>query len=251
MAQRGNILLTGAAGAIGRAVASLLSAAGERLILVDRNEPALEALARACPGAVALCADACNATQMSEACRTAAAGGLSAVILAAGIEGPVGFLEDGGEEAFDEVMTANVKSVWLGLKYSLPVMKQQRSGSIVALSSISGVMASPMLSSYAASKHAVVGLVRTAAREAAAFNVRVNALCPAPVESDMMRRIDAGLSAKAPERLGGAADAAKRVPMQRYATATEVAGAAAFLCSDASTYCNGTTFMVDGAISCR
>jgi len=251
MENRGNIVITGAAGAIGRAAARVLSADGYRLLLVDRNEEDLTRMAADYPTSVQFVADATNAAHVAEVFRQASAGSLDGVILAAGIEGPVGNFEDCDDEAFATVMLVNVKSVWLGIKYGLQVMKPQRSGSIVALSSISGVMAAPMLAPYAASKHAVVGLVRTAAREAAAFNVRVNALCPAPVDSDMMRRIDTDLSEKFPQRLGGGADAAKLVPMQRYATPDEVARAAAFLCSDASSYCTGSTFMVDGGISCR
>jgi NAD(P)-dependent dehydrogenase (short-subunit alcohol dehydrogenase family) len=247
MEYRGNIVMTGAAGAIGRAMAKLLYAEGYRLLLVDRDAGALEVLAAECPGSTSHVAQASDATQMAAV--FAAAGSLDAVILAAGIEGPVGVLEDCAEDAFDEVLRVNVKGVWLGMKFALPLMKAQRRGSIVALSSISGVMAAPLLAPYAASKHAVVGLVRSAAREAAAHNVRVNALCPAPVDSQMMTRIDAGLAAAAPGR--AETDAAKRVPMQRYARTEEVARAAVFLCSDASSYCNGSTFMVDGAITCR
>jgi NAD(P)-dependent dehydrogenase (short-subunit alcohol dehydrogenase family) len=251
MEHRGNIIITGAAGAIGRAVTSLLAAEGHRLFLVDRDEPGLQSMAARHPSAVPMLADVADAAQMAAVVGRASPGGLSAVILAAGTEGPVGALEDCDEEEFDAVMHLNVKSVWLGLKLCLPVMKHQGCGSIVALSSISGVMAAPMLSAYAASKHAVVGLVRSAAREAASFNVRVNALCPAPVDSDMMRRIDGALSEKFPARLAGGSDAAKLVPLQRYATVDEVAQAAVFLCSDASSYCTGSTFMVDGGISCR
>lgn len=251
MDKRGNIVITGAVGAIGRATTQLLFAEGYRLFLVDRNERGLRSLADECPGSVPLAVDVTNPESVAHAFHQASAPRLDAAVLAVGIEGPVGPIEDCADEAFDAVMAGNVKSVWLGLKCSLKIMKPQKHGSIVALSSIAGVMASPMLGAYAASKHAVVGLVRSAAREAAAYNVRVNALCPAPVESDMMRRIDGDLSARFPDRLGGAADASKLVPMQRYATPQEVARAAAFLCSDASSYCTGSTFMVDGGISCR
>jgi NAD(P)-dependent dehydrogenase (short-subunit alcohol dehydrogenase family) len=247
----GKIIITGAAGAIGRATARLLCAEGYGLILVDRDEDGVRRIAAECPGSMPVAADATVAGSIADVFGQASEGRLSAVVLAAGTEGPVGPLEECADDAFDEVMTLNVKSVWLGLKSSLIVMKRQRYGSIVVLSSISGVMAAPMLAPYAASKHAVVGLVRSAAREGAPYNVRVNALCPAPVDSDMMRRIDGNLSERFPDRLGGSADASKRVPMQRYATVQEVARAALFLCSDASSYCTGSAFMVDGGISCR
>jgi NAD(P)-dependent dehydrogenase (short-subunit alcohol dehydrogenase family) len=251
METRGNIIITGAAGTIGREAARLMFAEGFRLILVDRDEQSVTALAAEYAGSLAIAADASNAAAVADAFDRAAGAPLDAVILAAGTEGPVGPIEECSDDAFDAVMALNVKSVWLGLKHGLKKMKPQRRGSIVALASISGVMAAPLLAPYAASKHAVVGLVRTAAREAAAYNVRVNALCPAPVDSDMMRRIDGNLSARYPDRLGGRADASKLVPMERYATPQEIARAAMFLCSDASSYCTGSAFMVDGGISCR
>ena len=251
MDKRGNLVITGAGGTIGSACARLLFEEGYQLFLVDRDAEAVNRLAAGLPESVPIAADATNAVSIAEVFRRASAGRLDAVVLAAGVEGPVGCIEDCSDDAFDAVMALNVRSVWLGLKNALRIMKQQRGGSIVALSSISGVMASPMLAPYAASKHAVVGLVRTAAREAAAHDVRVNAVCPAPVDSPMMQRIDAGLGKKFPERLGGRSDASRSVPMQRYATADEIARSIAFLCSSASGYCTGSTFMVDGGISCR
>jgi NAD(P)-dependent dehydrogenase (short-subunit alcohol dehydrogenase family) len=249
--KRGNLIITGAAGDIGRETARLLSEQGFRLFLVDRDEVGVNLMAADLPNSVPIAADAAHAESMAEVVQRASIGRLDAMVLAAGTEGPLGPLEDCSDDAFDEVMALNVRSVWLGLKHCLPTMKRQRGGSIVVLSSISGVMASPLLAPYAASKHAVVGLVRTAAREAAAYNVRVNAVCPAPVASEMMRRIDAGLAKNFPERLGGASDASKSVPMQRYAAPAEIAQSIAFLCSDASSYCSGSAFMVDGGISCR
>jgi NAD(P)-dependent dehydrogenase (short-subunit alcohol dehydrogenase family) len=251
MADLGAALITGAAGTIGSTVARLMAARGHPVVLVDRDETALWSLAASIKGATAIVADLARADEVATLFRQPFAGGLAAVILATGTEGPVGLLEDCPEDQFDAVMSLNVKSVWLGLRESLRIMKQQGNGSVVVLSSISSVMAMPMLSPYAASKHAVMGLVRTAAREAAAAGVRVNAVCPAPVESGMMKRIDGALQAHFPERLRGAADASKSVPLQRYARPSEVADAIAYLCSDAASYCTGMAFMVDGGISCR
>lgn len=251
MSEAPTAIITGAAGTIGRASAHLLAHRGYRLVLVDRDETALFALSAAIEGATTVVADVTRAADAADLFRRPFAEGLAAVILATGIEGPVGLLEDCSEDQFDAVMTLNVKSIWLGLKESLRLMKPQGRGSIVVLSSISGVMGMPMLSPYAASKHAVMGLVRTAAREAAGCGVRVNAVCPAPVQSDMMKRIDAALRERFPERLQGRPDASQSVPMQRYATPGEVAEAIAYLCSDAASYCTGSAFMVDGGISCR
>jgi len=251
MGEAPSAIITGAAGTIGGASARLLAERGYRLALVDRDEAALAALAATIESATPVVADLTRAADVVDLFRRPFAGGLGAVVLATGVEGPVGLLEDCPEDQFDAVMTLNVKSVWLALKESLRLMKPQGRGSIVVLSSISGVAAAPMLSSYAASKHALMGLVRTAAREAAGYGVRVNAVCPAPVESDMMKRIDGALLERFPERLQGRPDASRSVPMQRYATPAEVAAAIAYLCSDDSSYCSGSAFMVDGGVTCR
>jgi NAD(P)-dependent dehydrogenase (short-subunit alcohol dehydrogenase family) len=251
MEQKNNLIVIGAAGTIGNAAVELMADRFRKVFLLDLNEAALDKLVKNIPNAEAVVASALDPRAVADIFTAAAFGGLDAAILAVGTEGPVTALEDCSDEEFDNVMNLNVKTVWLGLKNALKIMKPQCQGSIVALSSISGVIGMPQLSPYAASKHAVMGLVRTAAREAASSNVRVNAVCPAPVESDMMRRIDGALSEKFPARLHGQPDASKSVPMQRYARPSEVAEAIAYLCSDASSYITGSAFMVDGGISCR
>jgi NAD(P)-dependent dehydrogenase (short-subunit alcohol dehydrogenase family) len=247
----GNLIITGAAGTIGRAVAKLLAPQYNELFLLDRNASILKEISDELPNSVPISMDVLDNVALETAFLRASRGRLAAVVLAVGVEGPIGHLEDCLETDFDNVMNLNVKSVWLGLKQSLGIMKPQGGGSVVVLSSISGVMGAPMLAPYSASKHAVMGLVRTAAREAAAFGVRVNAVCPAPVSSDMMRRIDQALQERFPERLGGRRDAVSSVPMQRYAEPEEIARSIAFLCSPESSFCSGSAFMVDGGMSCR
>lgn len=242
------VIITGAAGTIGRAAAQLLHQQGWALMLADRDAARLEALAKTLPGSRTLCLDVADAKAVKQLFESVGTD-LFAVVLAAGIEGPIGALEYCADEAFEEVMRANVLSVWLGLKHALPILKKAGRGSIVALSSISGVQGAAMMSPYAASKHAVTGLVRSAAREAASSAVRINALCPGPVASDMMNRIDTERSQSHPELLGGRKDASHAVPMQRYAKPEEIAQMIAFLCSDASSYTTGATLMVDGGIT--
>jgi len=241
MAEHSSVLITGAAGEIGRAAAELLASRGCSLVLVDHDAEAVSALAARLRGATAVAADMLDARRVA-AVFDDAAPRLGAVVLAVGTEGPIGPLETCDDAAFARSMTVNVTSAWLGLKHALRVLKPKGAGSIVALSSISGVMASPMMGAYAAGKHAVMGLVRTAAREAAGTGVRVNAVCPGPADSEMMRRIDTRL---------GRPDAAQSVPMKRYAAPAEIAETIAFLCSDASRYSTGGAFMVDGGYSCR
>lgn len=241
MAEPSSVLITGAAGVIGRAAAKLLSAQGYPLILVDRDAAAVAAVAASLPRVSSMCGDATDPDDMA-AIFAKAAPDLGSVVLAVGTEGPIGLLEACADADFHRTMNLNLTSVWLGLKEALKVLKPKGRGSIVVLSSISGTMGMPMMSAYAASKHAVLGLVRSAAREAAASGVRINAVCPGPAASDMMRRIDEGL-----DRV----DAAKSIPMQRYAEPEEIAQMIAFLCSDASSYSTGSSFMLDGGYGCR
>jgi meso-butanediol dehydrogenase / (S,S)-butanediol dehydrogenase / diacetyl reductase len=241
MPEPSSVLITGAAGVIGRAAAKLLSAQGYPLILVDREAAAVESLAASLGRASWMSGDATNAGDLATIFAKAGPD-LGSVVLAVGAEGPVGAIEDCDDDDFHRTMTLNVTSVWLGLKAALKVLKPKGRGSIVVLSSISGSMGMPMMSAYAASKHAVLGLVRSAAREAASSGVRINAVCPGPAVSDMMRRIDDGL---------GRADAAKSIPMQRYAEPAEIAQMIAFLCSDASSYSTGSSFTLDGGYGCR
>ncbi len=243
-------VITGALGTIGRNSAKKLSAAGHSLLLIDRNEEGLKNLSQELPNCAWNALDITNPEAVKNLFDKIA-GEIESVILCAGIEGPIGNFEDIDDQEFQKVMSVNVFGVWLCMKYALRALKARKSGSIVALSSISGTKGMPTMSPYCASKHAVIGLVRTAAREAAAFNVRVNAVCPGPVASEMMTRIDASLLENNPERFKGRADASASVPMQRYARPEEIADMILFLCSDASSYVTGTTLMVDGGLTCR
>jgi NAD(P)-dependent dehydrogenase (short-subunit alcohol dehydrogenase family) len=236
-----SVLITGAAGAIGRATANLLSQQGYPLVLVDSDAQAVETLSKTLDHASWIAGDATRAAEMAAIFQNAAAE-LGGVVLAVGFEGPVGKLEECDDDDFHRTMTLNVTSVWLGLKEALKVLKPKGKGSIVVVSSISGTMGAPMMSAYSASKHAVLGLVRSAAREAAASGVRINAVCPGPASSNMMRRIDEGL---------GRGDAVKSIPMQRYAEPDEIARMISFLCSDGSSYSTGSSFMLDGGYGCR
>jgi NAD(P)-dependent dehydrogenase (short-subunit alcohol dehydrogenase family) len=249
------ILITGATGVIGRTTAQLACEQHGSVFLVDLEGDGLSRLAATLPaGQVAwLAADVTDAAQVRQAFAAAEArfGAIDGAVLAAGIEGPVGLIEDCADDAFDAVIAVNVRGVWLSLKRCLALMKPRGTGSVVMLSSISGVGGAPRLAPYAMSKHAVLGLMRTAAREAAASGVRVNAVCPGPVESDMMSRINASLNSRSSDEPAGRCDPAASLPMGRYALPEEVAQMIVFLCSNASSYCSGGTYMVDGGYSAR
>ncbi len=142
-------------------------------------------------------------------------------------------LAEGEEEQFDRIMGANVKGVWLCMKLQLRQMLKQGNGAIVNVSSVSGLVGAPNRAIYAASKHAVVGLTRSAAAEYAREGIRINALCPGAVKTP--RTADAQLAA--PE------------PMGRFAEAAEIANAALWLCSEQASYVNGHELVVDGGFT--
>ena len=131
-------------------------------------------------------------------------GGLDACVLAAGIAGPVGPAADASDEALIEVFDVNVIAIFRMLRAVLPIMREREAGRVVALASGAGLGAAPYTAPYAASKHAVIGLVRSVAVEEAAAGISVNAVCPGLVESPMLSSIQAGLALPSPARAPGA-----------------------------------------------
>lgn len=162
----------------------------------------------------------------------------------AGIDGEVNLTQDYSEEVFDQVMAVNVKGVFLGMKYVIP--KIQDGGSIVITSSIAGLIGVEGMVAYHASKHATIGIMRTAAKEVAGRRIRVNTVHPGFVDSPMMRNIEKGInpgdSAQAQHNLE------KLVPFGRYARPEDVSKMVAFLFSDDSSYSTGSRFVTDGGV---
>ncbi|MEO0469263.1 MAG: SDR family NAD(P)-dependent oxidoreductase, partial [Bacteroidota bacterium] len=174
-------------------------------------------------------------------------GGLHIFFANAGVGGTPTLFWELEEKDFDFVMNVNTKAIWLGMKASMPAMMQSGGGSFISTSSLAGVMGSPKASVYSASKHAVVGLMKSAAGEAARFNIRYNSIHPGPIETDMVRDLEKSISRKDPDK--GMAFLTGRIPMRRYGTADEVADLALFLASDDSKYITGCSLRIDGGMS--
>lgn len=241
-------VITGGAGGIGRAAGLRFAAEGADVLLVDLDEESLkEAVSSAGSnrvsyfvGDVTKAAD--NAAMIE--CATERYGGVDVFLANAGIEGDVKPIVDYDEARFEQVLNVNVKGVFLGLKSAFPAMQARGGGSVVITSSVAGVGGTAGLSAYVTSKHAVIGLMRSAAREGAPMNIRVNTVNPSPVETRMMRSLEEGM-------LPGAADAAKEniaasIPMQRYGSPEEIAQVMLFLASDDSSWVTGSVYMADG-----
>lgn len=246
-------IITGGAGGIGLQAGRLFAQEGAKVLLVDLHENALkEAVQTIGSDAVRYCA--ADVTQPDQTQRYIQAaveqfGGVDILLANAGIEGEVKPITDYAIDTFDQVMAVNVRGVWLGLKYAAPEIDKRGGGSIVITSSVAGVRGAAGVSAYIASKHAVIGLMRTAALEMAKMKIRVNTVNPAPVDTRMMRSLEKGFEPDDPGRAKEMVSA--MVPLQRYADPVEVARIMLFLASDESSYCSGGVYMVDGGMTAR
>jgi len=244
-------VITGGAGGIGRATGKLFAAEGASVLLVDLDEEALKAaVAESGSNRVSYCVGDVTTSADNQAMIDTAAeryGGVDVFLANAGIEGDVKPITEYDEARFDQVLGVNVKGVFLGLKSAIPAMQARGGGSIVITSSVAGVSGAAGVSAYVTSKHAVIGLMRSAAKECAPMNIRVNTVNPSPVETRMMRSLEEGM-------LPGSAEAAKEalaasIPMGRYGTPEEIAKVMLFLASDDSAWITGSVYMADGGFT--
>ena len=240
-------VITGATGGIGAAASRLFAAEGAELMLVDLDADRLEALAAETGGAWQA-ADV-SEPAANEAVAAAAAerfGGVDIGLLNAGIEGSLAPIGDYSLEMFDRVMAVNTRAVWLGLKALMPHLERRGGGSLVLTSSTAGLRAIPNMSAYTASKHAVIGLMRSAAIEGAASNIRVNTVNPSPIDTRMIHSLEAMHGVR---RSGANQPLAGTTPLRRYGEPEEVARLMLFLASDESSFCTGGVYTVDGGVS--
>jgi len=244
-------VITGGAGGIGRATGKLFAAEGASVLLVDLDEEALKAaVAESGSNRVSYCVGDVTTSADNQAMIDTAAeryGGVDVFLANAGIEGDVKPITEYDEARFDQVLGVNVKGVVLGLRSAIPAMQARGGGSIVITSSVAGVSGAAGVSAYVTSKHAVIGLMRSAAKECAPMNIRVNTVNPSPVETRMMRSLEEGM-------LPGSAEAAKEalaasIPMGRYGTPEEIAKVMLFLASDDSAWITGSVYMADGGFT--
>jgi NAD(P)-dependent dehydrogenase (short-subunit alcohol dehydrogenase family) len=244
------VLITGAGNGIGRASALGFASRGAKVVVVDRDQAAGEATAgilrQRGSDARFVAADVTRSADVQNYVKATieAYGAIDCFYNNAGIEGSVAPTAAYDEEMFDRVMAVNVKGVFLGLRHVLPVMIRQRRGSVVNTASVAGLVASPGMPAYVASKHAVIGLTKTAAGEVARQGVRVNAVCPGPIETRMIHSLEAMLSPDDPASVGRRYQS--NIPIGRYGTAEEVANVVMFLSSDLASNITGAQYVVDG-----
>jgi NAD(P)-dependent dehydrogenase (short-subunit alcohol dehydrogenase family) len=241
-------IVTGAAGSLGRASAARFVDEGARVMLVDRDRAGLDAALAGLPAdrVAATAADVADArsTQAYIDATVAKWGAIDVLFSNAGISGVIRPVTDYPEDVFDAVMAVNLKGSFLACKHGLPKMRD--GGSIVMTASVVGVTSDPGISAYAASKHGLIGLMRTVAKEAASRRIRVNVVAPGPIDNDFQRNVETGLT----QALG--TDAAKFldgvIPLGRHGRAEEVAETVLFLASDRSLFTTGSVLMADGGM---
>ena len=244
-------VITGGAGGIGRGAAKLFAAEGANVLITDLTEDALDAALREI-GSNRVSACVADVTKAEDNRRmfevaTERYGGVDIFLANAGTEGVVAPIAESREEDFDRVIAVNVKGVWLGLKYAIPALTARGGGSIVITSSVAGITPTPGIASYGTSKHAVIGLMRAAAREGAPMNIRVNTVNPAPVDTGMMRRLEASRSPDDPE--GAREQITRTIPLGRYAQPVDIANVMLFLASDDAAFVTGGIYKADGGSS--
>ena len=243
-------LVTGGANGIGLAAAERFAEEGAKVVIVDRDPGAGEKAAATLRGLGAdarfVAADVTRASEVQAyvVATVAAHGRIDCFFNNAGIEGAIAPTAEYDEAVFDSVIAVNLKGVFLGLRHVLPVMLKQKSGAIVNTGSTASVVGTPRMPAYTASKHAIIGLTKTAAAEVGSAGIRVNAVCPGATDTRMIHSIESQINADDPEGVGRAYRTA--IPIGRYVTPREIANVVLFLCSDLAAGITGAVHMADG-----
>ena len=245
------VVITGGSGGIGSAAAKIFAENGAKLVLVGTSTEKTEQKARDLGlkegDYLALAADVSKENDVKAYVDASMErfGRIDVFFNNAGVEGSVANTADITSDDMEKVYAVNLMGVHYGLKHVLKVMLKQKSGSIINTASLAGLRGFPGMGAYVASKHAVVGLTRSAALEVALDGIRVNAVCPAPVETRMMESIEKVFGEGARENFE------KGVPMNRYANPEEIGQLVYFLASDKASFITGGIYPIDGGQSAK
>lgn len=241
-------LVTGAGGGIGRAIAVRLAAGGCRVavadIRTDPNEQTADLIRQAGGEALALTADMASREDIDRMVAETVAvwGGLDCLVNNAGV-GAAGFIEQVADADIERTYAVNLVGVLMATRAAAPHLKQSGRGRIVNIASVEGIRGSGLLPVYSSTKAGVIGLTRANAIELARFGVTVNALCPGPIQTDMLAPLVADPKYREKTLRG--------VPMRRLGVPEDVAGAVAFLASDEASFITGNTIVIDGGMTVK
>lgn len=247
------VIVTGAAGGIGKAAVERFAREGAKIVAVDLKQSPLDdalAIAKSAGGeAIAVDADVSNESDVQRYVDEAVSrfGGVDVLFNNAGIEGAVVPLDQYPIDMFEKVLAVNVTGVFLGMKHVIPAFRARGGGCIVNTASVAGLRGNAIIPAYVASKHAVVGLTTSAAATYGKEGIRVNAICPSPIDTRMMRALEEGISSDDPGTVKQMMEAS--IPAGRYGTPAEVASLVAFLCSDEAGFINGGIYTIDGGMT--
>jgi NAD(P)-dependent dehydrogenase (short-subunit alcohol dehydrogenase family) len=241
-------LVTGAGGQIGRSIVRSLAARNATLSLADREADAVDSVIRGLPAgsrvlAIPVDISAEGVADDAVSRTVAELGSLEVLVNAAGVEGPIGRSDDVDLADVRRVFEVNVFALWAFSAAAIRHFRGRKRGRIVNLASGAGLAGTAHMAAYSASKHAVVGLTRSMAREVAADGIAVNAVCPGCVESPMMARIEERLA-----EVAGSGSFLDAIPQGRYCRPEEVADMVTWLALDAPTYVTGTALVIDGGL---